>query len=127
MSPIRTKWYSITVDELSFTEPFMLTYKRNGYIQAFVTFFNIDFICCHKPTGFPTGTDKRRYAHRQQTVFHPDNGEGGCLTVKKGEQVTGSMSTKPNARNNHDLDNSVKILFEVELSSIDSVYNYQMH
>ncbi|THD22001.1 Arginine methyltransferase 1 [Fasciola gigantica] len=118
--------YTITVDDLSFTAPFTLTCKRNDYIQALVTFFNIDFTCCHKPTGFSTGPDERRYTHWKQTVFYLDNGEDDCLTVKKGEQVNGSMSIKPNARNNRDLDISVKILFEGELSSMDSVFNYRM-
>lgn len=47
--------YTITVPELTFSAPFTLTCKRNDYIQALVTFFNIDFTSCHKPTGFSTG------------------------------------------------------------------------
>ncbi|OON19228.1 hypothetical protein X801_04907, partial [Opisthorchis viverrini] len=121
--------YTITVEDLTFTAPFTLTCKRNDYIQALVTFFNIDFTACHKPTGFstgsqlnlfsdflplsvstwlssvypycnPVGPDERRYTHWKQTVFYLDNGEDECLTVKKGEQINGTMSIRPNARNN---------------------------
>ncbi|GAA48620.1 protein arginine N-methyltransferase 1 [Clonorchis sinensis] len=118
--------YTITVEDLTFTAPFTLTCKRNDYIQALVTFFNIDFTACHKPTGFSTGPDERRYTHWKQTVFYLDNGEDECLTVKKGEQINGTMSIRPNARNNRDLDISVKIVFEGELSCVDSTYTYRM-
>jgi len=47
--------YSITLDDLTFSSPFSLCCRRNDYIQAFVTYFTIDFTKCHKPTGFSTG------------------------------------------------------------------------
>jgi len=47
--------YTITLDELTFSSPFSLYCRRNDYIQAFVTYFTIDFTKCHKPTGFSTG------------------------------------------------------------------------
>lgn len=118
--------YTITVEDLSFTAPFSLVCKRNDYIQALVTFFNIDFTACHKPTGFSTGPDERRYTHWKQTVFYLDNGEDECLTVKKGEQINGTVSIRPNARNNRDLDISIKVLFDGELTTMDSVFNYRM-
>lgn len=118
--------YTITVEDLSFTTPFSLVCKRNDYIQALVTFFNIDFTACHKPTGFSTGPDERRYTHWKQTVFYLDNGEDECLTVKKGEQINGTVSIRPNARNNRDLDISIKVLFDGELTTMDSLFNYRM-
>ncbi|VDP63935.1 unnamed protein product [Schistosoma curassoni] len=118
--------YTITVPELTFSAPFTLTCKRNDYIQALVTFFNIDFTSCHKPTGFSTGPDERRYTHWKQTVFYLDNGDDDCLTVKKGEHINGVMSIKPNERNNRDLDINIKVEFVGELSSIDKMFNYRM-
>jgi len=47
--------YTITLDELTFSSPFSLFCRRSDYIQAFVTYFTIDFTKCHKPTGFSTG------------------------------------------------------------------------
>lgn len=46
--------YSVKPEDLDFTTPFSLVMKRDDYIQAFVTFFSIQFTKCHKPTGFST-------------------------------------------------------------------------
>ncbi|VDN14589.1 unnamed protein product [Dibothriocephalus latus] len=118
--------YTIKVEDLTFAAPFTLTCKRNDYIQALVTFFNIDFTCCHKYVGFSTGPDERRYTHWKQTVFYLDNGEVDCLTVKKGEDIHGVFSVTPNARNNRDLDIAIKLNFEGELSSMNSTFTYRM-
>lgn len=93
--------YTITVDDLTFAAPFQLICKRNDYVHALVTFFNIDFSCCHKYVGFSTGPDERRYTHWKQTVFYLDSGDGDeCLTVKKNEEIRGIFSVAPNSRNN---------------------------
>ena len=47
--------YTIKDDDLDFSAPFHLVCRRNDYIQAFVTYFNIDFTKCHMSTGFSTG------------------------------------------------------------------------
>ncbi|KAA0183858.1 Protein arginine N-methyltransferase 8 [Fasciolopsis buskii] len=108
--------YSITVGELSLTAPFALMWKWNDYIQAPVTLLIIDFFCCHKPTGFSTGPDERRYTHWKQTVFYLENGEDDGLNLKKDEQIDGSMSIRPNARNIRDFDTTVKICLKVNYS-----------
>uniref|UniRef100_A0A5K3EWX8 type I protein arginine methyltransferase n=1 Tax=Mesocestoides corti TaxID=53468 RepID=A0A5K3EWX8_MESCO len=119
--------YTIRVEDLTFSAPFQLTCKRNDYVHALVTFFNIDFTCCHKYVGFSTGPDERRYTHWKQTVFYLDSGEGDeCLTVKKGEEIRGIFSIMPNSRNNRDLDISIKLNFNGELSTADSKFNYRM-
>lgn len=93
--------YTITVEDLTFSAPFQLTCKRNDYVHALVTFFNINFSCCHKYVGFSTGPDERRYTHWKQTVFYLDSGDGDeCLTVKKNEEIRGIFSITPNSRNN---------------------------
>uniref|UniRef100_A0A8C9R821 type I protein arginine methyltransferase n=1 Tax=Scleropages formosus TaxID=113540 RepID=A0A8C9R821_SCLFO len=46
--------YTVKTEDLSFTSPFCLQVKRNDYIHALVTYFNIEFTCCHKRTGFST-------------------------------------------------------------------------
>jgi len=48
--------YTVKEDDLDFSAPFHLVCRRNDYIQAFVTYFNIDFTKCHMPTGFSTGS-----------------------------------------------------------------------
>lgn len=47
--------YTVKIEDLSFTSPFCLQVKRNDYIHALVTYFNIEFTRCHKRTGFSTG------------------------------------------------------------------------
>lgn len=92
--------YTITVDDLSFSSPFQLVCKRNDYVHALVTFFNINFSSSHKYIGFSTGPDGK-YTHWKQTVFYLDSGEGDeCLTVKKNEEIRGVISIAPNSRNN---------------------------
>lgn len=46
--------YTVQAEDLTFTTPFTLNVKRDDYVQAFVTFFNIEFTKCHKRTGFST-------------------------------------------------------------------------
>ena len=47
--------YTVTEADLHFTAPFHLTCRRNDYVHALVTFFNMEFTKCHKRTGFSTG------------------------------------------------------------------------
>lgn len=48
--------YTIQKADLDFSTPFELVMKRNDFVQALVTFFNVEFTKCHKRIGF-------RYAH----------------------------------------------------------------
>ena len=47
---------TITKEELAFTAPFALKVRHSDYVQAFVTYFNIEFTKCHKRVGFSTGS-----------------------------------------------------------------------
>ena len=47
--------YTVKESDLTFSAPFHLQCRRNDYVQALVTFFNIEFTKCHKRTGFSTG------------------------------------------------------------------------
>jgi protein arginine N-methyltransferase 1 len=46
---------TMKVEDLSFSSPFHLQIKRNDYVHAFVTYFDIEFSACHKKIGFSTG------------------------------------------------------------------------
>ncbi|KAI5097029.1 protein arginine N-methyltransferase 1 [Silurus meridionalis] len=87
--------YTVKIEDLSFTSPFCLQVKRNDYIHALVTYFNIEFTRCHKRTGFSTSPESP-YTHWKQTVFYLDD----YLTVKTGEEIFGTISMKPNVKNN---------------------------
>ncbi|GIY84575.1 protein arginine N-methyltransferase 1 [Caerostris extrusa] len=86
--------YTVKPGDLNFSTPFHLQVKRDDYIQAFVTFFNVEFTKCHKRTGFSTAPDAP-YTHWKQTVFYFDD----YLTVRKGEEVYGVFKMCPNEKN----------------------------
>lgn len=113
--------YTVKKEDLTFTTPYHLLVRRNDYIQALVTFFTIEFTKCHKRTGFSTAPEAQ-YTHWKQTVFYFDD----YLTVKKGEEIFGMFSMKPNAKNNRDLDFIVELDFKGELSEMVETYNFRM-
>ena len=95
-----------TKEDIPFTSPFHLQIKRNDDMHALVTYFDIEFTKCHQRVGFSTAPDAR-YTHWKQTVFYLDED----LTCKKGDEVTGVFSMKPNTRNVRDLDFEIKVEF----------------
>ncbi|MEQ2159455.1 Protein arginine N-methyltransferase 8-B, partial [Goodea atripinnis] len=86
--------YTVKAEDLSFTSSFCLQIQRNDYIHALVTYFNIEFTKCHKKTGFSTAPDAS-YTHWKQTVFYLED----YLTVRRGEEIVGSIAMKPNENN----------------------------
>merc|ERR1712037_384382 len=110
-----------TKEDIPFTSPFHLQIKRNDYMQALVTYFNIEFTKCHKRVGFSTAPEAR-YTHWKQTVFYLDD----YLTCKKGDEGSGVFSMKPNTRNVRDLDFEIKVDFNGELGSVSESNTYRM-
>ncbi|CAL1675971.1 unnamed protein product [Lasius platythorax] len=113
--------YTVTKADLEFSSPFTLQVRRNDYVQALVTFFNIEFTKCHKRIGFSTAPEVP-YTHWKQTVFYFDE----YMTVKKGEEIYGVFSMRPNARNYRDLDFSIELDFKGELCQVHETNNYRM-
>ncbi|EEB13167.1 protein arginine N-methyltransferase, putative [Pediculus humanus corporis] len=113
--------YTVTKEDLEFTSQFHLEARRNDYIQALVTFFNIEFTKCHKRIGFSTAPEAP-YTHWKQTVFYFNN----YVTVKKKEEITGVFSMKPNARNNRDLDFTITLNFSGDLCQVHETNQYRM-
>jgi protein arginine N-methyltransferase 1 len=109
------------IEDLTFASPFHLTVKRNDYIHAFVTYFNIEFSACHKKVGFSTSPDSP-YTHWKQTVFYFNE----CLTVNKGEELVGVFKCTPNSRNVRDLDFEIEFEFNGDLSQVREKNNYRM-
>lgn len=113
--------YTVTKADLEFSSPFSLQVRRNDYVQALVTFFNIEFTKCHKKIQFSTAPEFP-YTHWKQTVFYFDE----YMTVKKGEEIYGTFSMKPNARNYRDLDFSIGLDFKGELCQVNETNTYRM-
>ncbi|KAL3841546.1 hypothetical protein ACJMK2_019671 [Sinanodonta woodiana] len=114
--------YTVTEKDLEFTAPFHLQCRRNDYVHALVTFFNIEFTKCHKRTGFSTAPESP-YTHWKQTVFYFDLLD---LTVKRGEEISGNLCMKPNKKNNRDLDFIIDLDFKGELSEMSETMRYKM-
>ncbi|XP_017855945.1 PREDICTED: protein arginine N-methyltransferase 1-B isoform X2 [Drosophila arizonae] len=113
--------YTVQKSDLNFSSKFNLTIKRNDFVQALVTYFNIEFTKCHKRLGFSTSPDST-YTHWKQTVFYLDD----HITAKKNEEINGTFQMKPNERNNRDLDFVIDINFKGELSEIQESNTYRM-
>jgi len=113
--------YTVTEKDLEFTNGFNLSVTRNDYIQALVTYFSVEFTKCHKRTGFTTAPEMP-YTHWKQTVFYLKD----YITAKKGEEINGTFTMKPNSKNKRDLDISMDIEFKGELSELNESNNYQM-
>ncbi|XP_014214613.1 protein arginine N-methyltransferase 1 isoform X1 [Copidosoma floridanum] len=113
--------YTVTKADLAFSSPFHLQVRRNDYVQALVTFFNIEFTKCHKRIGFSTAPESP-YTHWKQTVFYFDE----YMTVKKGEEIEGTFTMQPNARNYRDLDFTIEIDFKGELCHVHESNHYRM-
>lgn len=113
--------YTVNKADLDFSAAFTLNMKRNDFVQALVTYFNVEFTKCHKRLGFSTSPEAA-YTHWKQTVFYFDE----YLTVKKGEECRGVFQMKPNERNNRDLDFTIAIDFEGELCQVKESNHYRM-
>ncbi|CAJ0914554.1 unnamed protein product, partial [Mesorhabditis belari] len=114
--------YTVKIEDLSWNSDFILRVSRNDYVQALVTFFTIEFSKCHKKTGFSTGPDVQ-YTHWKQTVFYLYE----AMTVKRGEEIMGHFTMAPNAKNERDLDMTVKVDFKGEVCELHEENKYTMH
>lgn len=54
--------YTVEKKDLAFQSHFHLVVRRNDFIQALVTYFNVEFTKCHKRLGFSTSPDSQ-YTH----------------------------------------------------------------
>merc|ERR1719259_293024 len=110
-----------TKADIPFQSDFVIQLKRNDYVQALVTFFNIEFTHCHKRVGFSTAPEAP-YTHWKQTVFYLQD----YLTCKKGEELSGSFKMTPNERNVRDMDFEISIDFKGELCQATESNKYRM-
>jgi len=112
---------TVTVDELAFTAPWEIKSRRNDYVHAFVTYFNVEFSPCHKRTGFSTGPESR-YTHWKQTVFYLKD----AITCNYGETISGEFTIAPNKRNKRDLDIGMKVKFDGALMNLEEDLTFKM-
>ncbi|KFH43591.1 protein arginine N-methyltransferase-like protein [Hapsidospora chrysogenum ATCC 11550] len=99
--------YTCTTADLAFATDLTLTARRDDFIHALVSWFDIEFTACHKPIRFSTGPHTK-YTHWKQTVFYLRD----VLTVQSGEEIQCNLQVKPNSKNRRDLD--IDISFKLE-------------
>jgi len=107
--------------DLSFVTPFRLVAARDDFCHALVASFDIEFTKCLKTVFFSTGPHAS-YTHWKQTVFYMND----VLSMKKGEEIRGEFSCKPNSKNPRDLDISIAYRFTGDYDSIDTVQQYYL-
>uniref|UniRef100_A0A2K6Q2X7 Protein arginine N-methyltransferase domain-containing protein n=1 Tax=Rhinopithecus roxellana TaxID=61622 RepID=A0A2K6Q2X7_RHIRO len=113
--------YTVKVEDLTFTSPFCLQVKQNDYVHAQVAYFNIEFMHCHKRTGFSISPESL-YTHWRQVVFYMED----YLTFKTGKEIFGTIGMWPNAKNNWDLDFTVNLNFKGHLCDLSCSTDYRM-
>ncbi|XP_061618366.1 protein arginine N-methyltransferase 8-B isoform X1 [Phyllopteryx taeniolatus] len=113
--------YTVKPDDLTFTSAFCLQVRRNDYVHALVTYFSVEFSKCHKKTGFSTAPDAAS-THWKQTVFYLED----YLTVKKGEEIFGSIAVRPNDKNERDLEFALELDFKGQLCDAAVSHDYKM-
>lgn len=113
--------YTVKKEELAFSAPFALKCRRDDFIHALVAHFDIEFSCCHKPIVFSTGA-LSPYTHWKQTVFYLND----VLSVKEGEEIRGQLSCRPNAKNPRDLDFELDLVFNGEVTQLQTQMVYRM-
>lgn len=101
--------YTVTPAELAFSVPFRLRARRDDFVHALIAWFDIDFTACHKPVKFSTGPHAK-YTHWKQTVFYLKE----VLTIKDGEEIVGTLTSKPTKQNKRDLDVTIDYKLETD-------------
>ncbi|XP_019849695.1 PREDICTED: protein arginine N-methyltransferase 1-like isoform X2 [Amphimedon queenslandica] len=112
---------TVKSEDLSFSSPYILTATHNDYLDALVAYFTVDFTKCHKRTTITT-SPAARYTHWKQTVFYIED----CLTVKMGEQLSGTITVGKNPKNKRDLDFVITFDFDGELMEYHKRQDYHM-
>ncbi|CAL4213334.1 unnamed protein product [Meganyctiphanes norvegica] len=114
--------YKITKEDLAKTSTFNLNILKNDTVHAFTLYFDIEFTKCMNKVGFSTAPDAE-YTHWKQTTFYLDEG----FTVREGEEITGTVSMKPNERNSRDLDIQLTTEFKGQYAIVSEYHEYKMH
>merc|ERR1712042_170687 len=111
---------TVKKEEIPFESPFHLQIRRNDYVQALVTFFQVEFSKCHQRVGFSTAPEAP-YTHWKQTVFYLED----YVTTMKDEEMFGVFRMKPNDRNKRDLDFEIEVDFQGQLCSVNEKNKYR--
>jgi len=99
--------YTVKIEDLNFDTQVQLPVLRNDYCHALISFFEVEFTKCYRPTGFSTGPHCRR-THWKQTLFYLTND----LVVSRGTFIDVSMSVTKNLLNKRGLEISIEVNYK---------------
>jgi len=112
---------TVKTADLTFKAPFRLVATRDDYCHALVASFDIDFNKCHKKISFSTAPNAQ-YTHWKQTVFYLND----VLSIKRGEEIRGEFSCKPNDQNPRDLDFVIEYSFKGEYETVQGKQEFYL-
>ena len=90
---------------------------KDDFMHAFISYFDVTFSACHKPIVLCTGPYSK-YTHWKQTVFYTKE----IIMGKRGLNVEGRITCKPNERNHRDMD----ITLHYECEGVSEDLTFQM-
>merc|ERR1711964_629732 len=99
--------YNVKVGDLNFKSNLQLTFSRNDYLHALISFFDVEFTKCHARTGFSTAP-YNAYTHWKQTVFYLDED----LMVSQGTKIDLTIDVKANDNNPRDIDIKIDSIYQ---------------
>ena len=131
--------YTVTIEQLSFKQPYRIRATRNDFMHAFIVWFDIRFSKCHKPIYFSTCTfyliylefksdlfltlaPVAKYTHWKQTVFYQDD----VLGITEGDEISGTIEGRPNARNHRDWDIAIQADFDGQYGAVHKKSEYTL-
>jgi len=111
---------NIKKEDIEFANPFQLQVKKDDYIEALLTYFDVEFTVCPKKIWFSTGPDW--LTHWKQTRFYLCD----QITCKKGEDVYGLIRMFWKSGKKNELDVEITVDFDGELSQLHETNRYKM-
>jgi len=106
-------------EDLTFNSKFSCIGQRNDFVHAIIAWFDITFSACHKPVYFTT-SPSATYTHWKQTVFYLRE----CLSISKGDTLSGSIKVAPNSKNERDLDIELSVDFHGKYQQLHLTQDY---
>jgi len=108
MVPIFTiDLYTVKIEDLNFDSQVQLPVLRDDHCHALISFFEVEFTKCNRPTGFSTGPHHKR-THWKQTLFYLSED----LAVSQGTKMDVSVHVSRNAHNNRSLEIGIEVSYQ---------------
>lgn len=112
---------SCTKEDLAYSSNFSLKCLRADFIHAFVVYWDCFFTMTHREIKLSTSPFSRG-THWKQTVFYLKS----SVAAQQDEEVTGTISCRPNGANVRDLDIFLRYAFQGALCSVKEEQFYRL-